>query len=175
VPPPQVQPDEPKPPAIDLAGAASVCTALARVSESHEIATVLARAATVLSASGVIVWVASEQGNELLAAAASGYDERLFTRLGSIDRDASNLTAAAFREGQSQTRGRGTGTAAALAVPLLTPIGSVGVFAAELRAVAEVDADRLALAAIFAAQLANLLGSMTSISEIAPRAQQAQA
>ena len=173
--PPPVQPEEPKPPAIDLADAASVCTALARVSESHEIVTLLARAATVLSASGVIVWVASEQGNELLAAAASGYDERLFTRLGSIDRDASNLTAAAFREGKSQTRSRGTGTAAALAVPLLAPIGSVGVFAAELRDVAEVEVDRLALAAIFAAQLANLLGSMTSISEIAPRAQQAQA
>ena len=121
------------------------------------------------------MWVASEQGTELMAAAASGYDERLFTRLGSIHRDASNLTAAAFRDGKAQTRTRGTGTAAALAVPLLSPLGPVGVFSAELREIADVDADRLALAAIFAAQLSGLLGSMTAVGDITSRAQQAQA
>ncbi len=173
--PPAPPPEKPKPPAIDLPDAAAVCTAFARVSESSEISALLGRAATVLTASGVIVWVASAQGTELLAAAASGYDERLFTRLGSIDREASNVTAAAFRDGKAQTRSRGTGTAAALAVPLMTPIGPVGVFSAELREIADVDADRLALASIFAAQLANLLGSMAAIGEISPRAQQAQA
>jgi hypothetical protein len=58
---------------------------------------------------------------------------------------------------------------------LITTLGPVGVFSAELREIADVDSDRLALAAIFAAQLANLLGSMTAIGETAPRAQQAQA
>ena len=174
-PAPPPPPETPKPPVINLADAAAVCTALGRVAESGEIATLLGRAATVLSASGVIVWVASEQGTRLLAAAAAGYDERLFARLGSIDREASNLTAAAFRDGTAHTRGRGTGTAAALAVPLITTLGPVGVFAAELREIADVDSDRLALAAIFAAQLANLLGSMTVIGETVPRAQQAQA
>ena len=181
-PPPAVEPPaiaattESQPtPAISLPDAAAVCTAFGRVSESAEISNLLARAASVLSASGLIVWVTSEQGTELMAAAASGYDERLFTRLGSIDRDASNLTAAAFRDGKAQTRTRGTGTAAALAVPLLGPLGPVGVFSAELREIAEVDADRLALAVIFAAQLAGLLGSMTVVSEIAPRSEQAQA
>lgn len=181
-PPPAVEPPaiaattESQPtPGISLPDAAAVCTAFGRVSESAEISNLLARAASVLSASGLIVWVASEQGTELMAAAASGYDERLFTRLGSIDRDASNLTAAAFRDGKAQTRTRGTGTAAALAVPLLGPLGPVGVFSAELREIAEVDADRLALAVIFAAQLAGLLGSMTAVSEIAPLSEQAQA
>jgi hypothetical protein len=162
-------------PGISLPDAAAVCTAFGRVSESAEISTLLARAANVLSASGLIVWVASEQGTELMAAAASGYDERLFTRLGSIDRDASNLTAAAFRDGKAQTRCRGTGTAAALAVPLLSPLGPVGVFSAELREIADVDADRLALAAIFAAQLSGLLGSMTAVGDLTTRTQQAQA
>jgi hypothetical protein len=163
------------PPGISLPDAAAVCTAFGRVAESAEISALLARAAGILSASGLIVWVASEQRNELFAAAASGYDERLFARLGSIARDASNLTAAAFRDGQPHTRSRGTGTAAALAVPLLTPLGPVGVFSAELREVADVDADRLAVSAIFAAQLASLLGSAHAIAEIGPRAQQAQA
>jgi hypothetical protein len=183
-PPPPPPADAPTPaasterrptPAINLPDAAAVCTAFGRVSESAEISLLLARAASVLSASGLIVWVASEQGSELLAAAASGYDERLFARLGPIARDASNLTANAFRDGKPHTRNRGTGTAAALTVPLLGPLGPVGVFSAELREIGEVDADRLALAAIFAAQLAGLLGSMTVVSEIAPRPEQAQA
>jgi hypothetical protein len=130
------------------------------VSQTNEIDALLGRAARVLSASGVIVWVASENRDELLPAASSGYDERLFERIGSIRRDAANLTASAFRAGTPRTSVGGTAAPAALAVPLLTPHGSVGVLSAELRDIVEIDPDRLAVAAIFAAQLANLLGSM---------------
>jgi hypothetical protein len=45
---------------------------------------------------------------------------------------------------------------------LLTPLGPVGVFSVEIRDVASVDESRLAIATIFAAQLASLLGSMTA-------------
>jgi hypothetical protein len=147
-------------PGLRLSDAAAVCTDLGRVSQTNEIEALLGRAARVLSASGVIVWVASENRDELLPAASSGYDERLFERIGSIRRDAANLTAAAFRAGTPRTSVGGTAAPAALAVPLLTPHGSVGVLSAELRDVVAIDSDRLALAAIFAAQLANLLGSM---------------
>ena len=162
-------------PQISLADAAAVCTDLGRVSQTNEIAALLHRAAAVLSASGVIVWMASENRDELYAAGSSGYDERLFERLGAIRRDASNLTAAAFRDGAPRTSSRGSSSAAALAVPLLTPQGPVGVFAAELRDVAEVGNERLAVATIFAAQLANLLGSISTATVAAPPAQQAQA
>ena len=50
-------------------------------------------------------------------------------------------------------------------MPLLTAHGPVGVFSAELREFAEVDASRLALAAIFSAQLANLLGAIGANAE----------
>ena len=131
----------------------------------------MGRAADVLSASGVIVWVASENRDELFPAAASGYDQRLFERIGSIRRDASNLTASSFRGGVSKTTARREGAPSALAVPLLTPHGPVGVFSAELREVAEVDTDRLAVAAIFAAQLASLLGSINGSTETVSEAQ----
>jgi hypothetical protein len=49
------------------------------------------------------------------------------------------------------------------------------VLSAELRESAEVDADRLALATIFAAQLSTLLGSMASIPAEAPSPQPAEA
>jgi hypothetical protein len=42
----------------------------------------------------------------------------------------------------------------------MTPLGPVGVFSAEVRDVTTIDEARLAIATIFAAQLATLLGSM---------------
>ena len=157
-----VAPVEPLAPVSPLPEAAAVCTDLGRVSQSNEISALLGRAANVLAASGVIVWIASENRDELFPAVASGYDERLFERIGSITRDAANLTASAFRGGSPRTSMGGGGSAAAIAVPLLSPQGPVGVFSAELRPGVESDADRLALAAIFSAQLATLLGSMNA-------------
>ena len=95
------------PNSVPLAEAAAVCTDLGRVSQSNEISALLGRAAEVLTASGVIVWVASENRDELFPAAGSGYDERLFERIGSIRRDASNITAAAFRGGATADNWRG--------------------------------------------------------------------
>ena len=104
-PAPPAQPTPAAPPAgtgtspIPLAEAAAVCVDLARLSDSGEISKLLERAAAVLNASGIVVWMASENRAELFPAAAAGYDDRLFSRIGSIPRDASNLTAAAFRDG----------------------------------------------------------------------------
>jgi hypothetical protein len=146
---------------VPLAEAAAVCVDLARLSDSGEISTLLGRAAGVLNASGIVVWMASEDRKELYPAAAAGYDDRLFSRIGSIARDASNLTGAAFRESASKTSPGSDSTAAALAVPLVTPDGPVGVLSAELKSPGQVDSSRLAVATIFAAQLSMLLGSMT--------------
>lgn len=162
------------PPAL-LREAAAVCTDLGRVSQSLEISTLLGRAATVLSASGIVVWMSSDNRDELFPVASAGYDDRIFARIGSIHRSSSNLTAAAFRSGGARTTVGVGPSAAALAVPLLTPQGPVGVFSAELRNISEVDGDRLAIATIFAAQLSTLLGSMSgSDAEAAVPAQQAQ-
>lgn len=161
-------------PSAPLSEAAAVCTDLGRVSQSVEISALLDRAASVLTASGIIVWMSSDNRDQLFPVASSGYDERMIARIGSILRMDDNLTAAAFRDGAARTSAGLGPSAAALAVPLLTPHGPVGVFSAELRDVAEVDADRLALATIFAAQLSTLLGSMASTPAEAPSAQQAQ-
>jgi hypothetical protein len=154
-------PPAPAPSPVPLAEAAAVCVDLARLSDSGEISKLLERAASVLNASGIVVWMASEDRGELFPAAAAGYDDRLFSRIGSIPRDASNLTAAAFREGSARTSPSAALQAAALAVPLVTPDGPVGVLSAELKTVPQVDGSRLAVATIFAAQLSMLLGSMT--------------
>jgi hypothetical protein len=157
-------------PGVNLRDAAAVCTELGRASQSVEISTLLDRAAKVLSASGAIVWLASPDRSEMFPAVAAGYDERLLARIGSIPRDASNVTAAAFRDTSPRTSGRSGSAAAALAVPLLTPLGPVGVFTAEIQEIASVDETRLAVATIFAAQLATLLGSMDAPAASTPAA-----
>jgi hypothetical protein len=159
---PRVASPEVSAPALNLREAAAVCTELGRVSQSNEISALLDRAAHVLNASGVIVWMASTDGRELYAAASAGYDDRLLARIGSIPRSAANVTAGALRDAAPKTSPGVGPAAAALAVPLMTPLGPVGVLSAEIRNVASVDETRMAIATIFAAQLALLLGSMAT-------------
>jgi len=161
--------------ALPLREAADVCTDLGRVADSTEISALLARASSVLNASGIIVWMASPDLRELYPAASAGYDERVVSRIGSIPRDAANVTASAFRHAAAKTSASLGASPAALAVPLLTPLGATGVFSAELREGSEVEPQQLALARIFAAQLAALLGLMATATEAVPPAQQAQA
>ena len=159
---PHVASPELSAPTLNLREAAAVCTELGRVSQSNEISALLDRAAHVLNASGVIVWMASTDGRELYAAASAGYDDRLLARIGSIPRAAANVTAGALRDAAPKTSPRVGAAAAALAVPLMTPLGPVGVLSAEILNVASVDETRMAIATIFAAQLALLLGSMAT-------------
>lgn len=147
-------------PAIDAwPQAAALCTDIARVSDSQDVAALLTRAAGLLHASGIVLWMASKGGHELAPAASSGYDERLIARMGTISREADNLTATAYREAVVKTSPARGDSAAALAVPLLAPSGAVGVLSAELRDVAAVDAQHQAIATILSAQLSMLLGA----------------
>ena len=157
-------PTPPKPavPTLSLKEAAAICTDLGRVAQSIEISALLERAAKVLNASGVIVWMASADGRDLYPAASAGYDDRLLARIGSISRNSANVTAGALREAAPRTSPGAGSASAALAVPLMTPIGPVGVLSVEMRELTEVDDTRMAVATIFAAQLATLLGSMAT-------------
>jgi hypothetical protein len=137
---------------------AALCTDIATVSDSQEVSALLTRAATLLNAAGIVVWMNSNGGRELAAAASTGYDDRIVARLGTISREADNVTAAAFREASARMTAARGDTPAAMAVPLVSPTGPVGVLSAEIRDVAEVDPQRQALAAILAAQLSMLLG-----------------
>jgi hypothetical protein len=163
------KPATPAPATPSLRETASICTELGRASQSIEVSNLLARAAKVLDASGAIVWMTSQDGRELFPAVATGYDERLLARIGAIPRSANNVTATAVRTGTSRTSPRAGQAAASLAIPLLTPVGAVGVLSAEMKDVPDVDETRLAVATIFAAQLAGLVGAKaTAAAEAAP-------
>jgi hypothetical protein len=150
------------PPAIDLAAMASLCGDLARVTDTRALPTLLERAAGLLDASGIILWIADPDGRELNPIVAHGYPAQLVTRLGTIRRDAENVTAAAFRTSVLQTVKADAVSNGAIAAPLLAASGCAGVMAAEVRNSGEQCDATLAAAAIVAAQLATLVGPPTA-------------
>jgi hypothetical protein len=152
-----VQPDPPQP-TTDFAGVASLCVDLARVVDTRALPALLDRAASLLDASGIILWIADPDGRELNPIFAQGYPLQLVNRLGTISRDAENATAAAFRTSLLQTVKADAISEGAIAAPLVTPGGCVGVMAAEVRHNAERQDMMLAAATIVAAQLATLMG-----------------
>ena len=142
----------------DFAGLASLCNDLARVVDTRALPSLLDRAASVLDASGIILWIADPDGRELNPIFAQGYPQQLVNRLGTIPREAENATAAAFRTSLLQTVMADAISPGAIAAPLLTSGGCVGVMAAEVRHDAERQDIKLAAATIVAAQLATLVG-----------------
>ena len=149
----------------DLAAAADLCTALSRIDSVRALPDMLARAAALLDASGVILWMGA--GEDLYAAASHGYDPRMISRLGAIPRHAENATAAAWRTGQLRTVPGDMMSNGAIVAPMFGPDGCIGVLAAEVRNAREEDAAARALTSIVAAQLATVVaawpaGSTTS-------------
>jgi len=143
----------------DLVAAACLCTELGRIDETREAAPLLHEAARILDAVGLIVWVWHPKATELRPALAQGYSDKVLAQLPRVGRGADNATAAAFRSAQTcvvNSRDVGSG---ALVVPLMTPVGCVGVLAVELQHDREQKESVRALATIFAAQLARVVGA----------------
>ncbi len=140
---------------MDLAAAAEVCASLARISDAAALPGVLAQAAAVIDARGIIVWVGA--GEELFPAFAYGYDDGLVGRLGPIARNARNATADAWRTGQMRTVAADVVSHGAIVTPLAGVGGCVGVFAAEVRHGREEDPSTRAVAVMIAAQLAGIV------------------
>jgi hypothetical protein len=147
------------PPAtLDLDTIASLCSDLAKVVDTHALTALLGRAATVLDAPGIVLWIADPDGRELSPIVTHGYSPQVVVRLGTILRDAENATAAALRTSLLQTVATDAVSNGAIAAPLVTPAGCVGIMAAEVRRHGEKDPSKLAAATIIAAQLATLVG-----------------
>jgi hypothetical protein len=156
--------EKPAPDPVRLDGLATVCTELARVTDTRSLPPILERTAQTLDASGIVLWIADPDGRELTPIVAHGYSPQLLVRLGTIAREAANVTAAAFRTGLVQTVKADAVSHGAIAAPLVTPNGTVGVMAAEVRNEGEKQPAKLAAAAIVAAQLATLVGPPVSRS-----------
>lgn len=143
--------------AVNLKDAAEVCVDLARVLDGRDVQPLLERAAAVLDAKGLVLWVVDQSGLVLLPSLASGYPDRVLRKLGSLDTAADNPTSLAFRSMQAQMIHSPTvGSTGAIAVPLITASGCIGVLAAEVKKSTPSD-DTLSVARMFAAQLATFV------------------
>jgi CHASE3 domain sensor protein len=157
---------EPATAAINLTAAADVCASLARISDTAELPAVLERAAAVLDARGIIVWMSA--GEELFPALAYGYDDHFISRLGPIPRKAENATADAWRSGKMRTVAGDGVSHGAVATPLAGMSGCVGVFAAEVRHGRENDRATQAVTVMIAAQLASIVSAWPAGSSARP-------
>lgn len=143
---------------VDLGGVAALCVQFARIQETRALPALLGRAADILNASGIVLWIADPDGRELSPIVVHGYSPQLANRFGTIVRDAENVTALAYRTGLLQTMKSDAVSNGAVAAPLVTSGGCVGVMAIEMKDGGEQQEPLLAAAAIFAAQLATLVG-----------------
>jgi hypothetical protein len=154
---PAAPPAPPPAPSVNLAAAAELCVDLARVMDTRDVPALLERAARVLDAKGVIVWMADPAAGALHPSLSHGYPDKVLSRLGTLDVDADNVTSLAFRSVRPQIMpGDSPGAAGAVAVPLVTSAGCSGVLAAELRETRPAP-ELLALTRIVAAQFATMI------------------
>jgi hypothetical protein len=149
---------QPAPRTVEMAELSAVCADLAKVTDTHMLPPLLERAAGVLEATGLVVWIADPDGRELSPILVHGYPPQLATRLGTIARDAANVTASAYRTGLLQTMKGDTISDGAIAAPLVASSGCVGVLAAEMKNGGEQHDGMLSAARIIASQLATLVG-----------------
>jgi CHASE3 domain sensor protein len=151
-------PAQPAGPTVNLQDVAALCSDLAKVTDTRALPGILERISRVLDASGMVVWIADPDGRELSPILVHGYPPQLATRLGTIPRDTSNVTALAYRTGLLQTMKSDAVSDGAIAAPLVSASGCVGVLAAEMKNGGEQHDVMLSTAAILASQLATLVG-----------------
>ena len=143
-------------PLADLKEVSEICADLSALTGPGALEGALTRVSTVLNATGLIVWIASNDNSTLSPVATNGFDPKLVARIGRIARESSNLTAAAFRDNAAKISPVTASAPGALAVPMCSPTGPAGVLSVELKPGQTVDEAKVALSAILAAQLATL-------------------
>jgi transcriptional regulator with XRE-family HTH domain len=153
----------------DLSAAAYLCTELGRVEDPRHVTPLLGELARLVDAVGLIVWVWDPHVGALTPALPYGYSDEVLAQLPNLPRDARNATAAAFRSAQMCSVSGGEVASDALVVPLLTPAGCAGVLAIELQAGGAGREPIQALATIFAAQMARVVGAMPPVAAASRR------
>ena len=159
-------PSAPPQPSIDLNLVSELCTDLSRVASTAALPSLLKRAASILDASGVILWMSA--GEQLFAVTGHGYDPQLLPRFGPVSRDADNAAAVAWRHGKVSTVAPDGAVPGALVAPMFSSQGCFGVLAFELRPRGQQDPSVPAVAGMIAAQLAAAVSAWPAASQAQP-------
>lgn len=139
---------------------AGVCTKFGRVRDAAELKPLLAEAAGVLNARGIIVWLGSSAGADLRPVLAYGYSDHTLAKIPTLARSADNAAATAYRTADLQiVPSRPGGQQGTVVAPLLAVTGCIGAVTAEIRDGGEQSEFAPAITQLLAAQLAGLLAA----------------
>jgi|CXWL01.1.fsa_nt_gi CHASE3 domain sensor protein len=144
-------------PAVDLEAAANVCVSMAKATSAADLRELMAAASSAVGASGMVLWLGA--GEELFPVLGHGYDPKMLARIGPLAREASNATAIAWRNAETQIVPGDQGRAGAVVVPLISAQGCIGVLSAEVPSGHERDATTRSVTVLFAAQLATIVAA----------------
>ena len=150
----------------DLMAFAHLCTEFGRLDRADDVPRLLREVARMMDASGLIVWVWDAACKELRPAMTHGYSSRVVAQLPGVCREDDNATAAAFRSGQPCVIKGSAQSSAALVLPLMAPGGSAGVLAIELEQGRRLTKPIRAVATIFAALMAQLVGGVSASDDL---------
>jgi hypothetical protein len=145
-----------------LKAAAELCTDFGRVRDQHELTAVLGRAAHLMEANGLVVWLGSTAGADLTPVLAHGYSPQALAHMPAVPRSADNAAASAYRTSHLQiVLSKPGSNAGAVVAPLLAPEGCIGALSIEIKGGGETSDAIQAMSGIFAAQLAGILAAST--------------
>lgn len=149
-----------------LKAAADLATDFGRVRDSQELARLLERAADLIDATGLIVWMGSPTGSDIRPVLTHGYAPQMMARMPPVPRTADNAAAAAYRTGTLQiVLSKPGGPAGAIVAPILGVDGCAGALSAEIRDGGEGSEAVQSLTAIVAAHLAGVLAASPAAEE----------
>jgi hypothetical protein len=168
---------EPPPPApsttssTTLKAAAELCTEFGRMHDLADLKILLGRAARLLDANGLVVWLGNAAGADLQPVLAHGYSDPVLALIRPVSRTADNAAAAAYRSSVLQVVTARPGVSlGAVVAPLLSAEGCIGALTAEIRNGSEQSPQIQSLASILAAQLAGVLSAASSIDASSTKA-----
>src|SRR5258705_434261 len=127
----------------------------------------LGDAARTLGAVGVVLWSWDARSAVLRPSLGDGYPQAVLSALPDVPRDAENAVAAAFRRAEMCVVTGGGKATGALALPVMAPVGCIGVLALEFRNGVELRESVRAGAARLAADVVNLVVPVAQRSSVA--------
>ena len=154
------------PPEFDLPAVARICTQFGQVGSVKDVQPLLQEIATILEATGLIVWLWNSTGAALRPVLVHGYSAGVIARLPAVKKDADNPTAASFRSGQLREIDGGDSACGALVVPLLLRSRCIGVLAIELPPNRKLSESGRCIAVILAAALTQLVSRSSQAVEV---------
>jgi hypothetical protein len=144
-----------------LKGAAELFTDFGRLRDQDDLQRLMARAAEMIDAVGLVVWLGSASGSDLRPMLTHGYPPHVVAQMPTVPRLDDNAAAAAYRTGQFQIVMERPGISrGAVVAPILSTDGCIGALSAEIRSGGEASETVQALTAMVAAQLATVLSAL---------------